>query len=60
MVMIGHHDRAAIEVLRKRAQKAGRTFRIVDQKTAVLPLHEETLTDPNKLLASVRSLLGTG
>ena len=60
MVMIGHHDRAAIEVLRKRAQKAGRTFRIVDQKTAVLPLHDETLTDPNKLLASVRSLLGTG
>ena len=57
MIMIGHHDRAKIEALRKRADKKGRVVRIVDQKTAVVPLHADTLADPHKLLASVRSLL---
>lgn len=33
--------------------------RIVDQKIAVVPLHADTLADPNKLLASARSLLGS-
>jgi hypothetical protein len=32
----------------------------VDQKTAVAPLHADTLADTHKLLASVRSLLGGG
>ena len=31
--------------------------RVVDQKTAVVPLHADTLADPNKLLASIRSLV---
>ena len=31
-----------------------------DQTTAVLPLHADTLADPHKLLASVRSLLELG
>ena len=60
MIMFGHHDRAAIEKLRQAAAKKGRVVRLVDQKTAVLPLHEDTLGDPNKLLASVRSLLNLG
>jgi hypothetical protein len=34
--------------------------RVVDQKTAVVPLHADTLADPNKLLASVRSLVELG
>jgi hypothetical protein len=55
-----YHDRAAIEKLRQAAAKKGRVVRVVDQKTAVLPLHDDTLADPNKLLASVRSLLMLG
>ena len=35
----------------------GRVVRVVDQKTAVVPLHADTLADPNKLLASIRSLV---
>ena len=38
---------------RKRAAWSG----VVDQKTAVVPLHADTLADPNKLLASIRSLV---
>ena len=60
MIMFGHHDRAAIEKLRQAAAKKGRVVRVVDQKTAVLPLHDDTLADPNKLLASIRSLLHLG
>ncbi len=60
MVMIGHHDRRAMERLRDAAAKKGRTVRIVDQKTVVVPLHEPTLADPHKLLASVRALLELG
>jgi transcription-repair coupling factor (superfamily II helicase) len=57
MVMIGHHDRRAMERLREAAAKKGRVVRVVDQKTVVVPLRAETLAEPNKLLASVRSLL---
>jgi transcription-repair coupling factor (superfamily II helicase) len=57
MVMLGHHDRRAMERLREAAAKKGRVVRVVDQKTVVVPLRADTLADPNKLLASVRSLL---
>ena len=57
MIMIGHHDREAMERLRQAAAKKSRVVRVVDQKTAVVPLHVDTLADPNKLLASLRSLL---
>jgi transcription-repair coupling factor (superfamily II helicase) len=57
MIMIGHHDRAAIDRMRQAAAKKGRVVRVVDQKTAVVPLRPETLTDPTRLLASLRSLL---
>jgi len=56
MIMLGHHDRAAIEKLRQAAAKKGRVVRVVDQKTAVVPLQADTLADPNKVLASIRSL----
>ena len=57
MIMIGHHDRQRIDALRQAAAKKGRVVRVVDQKTAVVPLHAATLADPNKLLASIRSLV---
>jgi transcription-repair coupling factor (superfamily II helicase) len=57
MIMLGHHDRGSIDRLRQAAAKKGRVVRLVDQKTAVVPLRAETLTDPDRLLASVRSLL---
>jgi transcription-repair coupling factor (superfamily II helicase) len=57
MIMIGHHDRERIDRLRQAAAKKNRVVRVVDQKTAVVPLHADTLADPNKLLASVRSLV---
>jgi transcription-repair coupling factor (superfamily II helicase) len=57
MLMIGHHDRRKIERLRQAAAAKGRVVRVVDQKTAVVPLHADTLADPIKLLAAVRSLL---
>ena len=39
------------------AATKNRVVRVVDQKTAVVPLHADTLADPHKLLASVRSLV---
>jgi len=57
MIMIGHHDRERIDRLRQAAAKKNRVVRVVDQKTAVVPLHADTLADPDKLLASVRSLV---
>jgi transcription-repair coupling factor (superfamily II helicase) len=57
MIMIGHHDRERIDRLRQAAAKKNRVVRVVDQKTAVVPLHADTLADPHKLLASVRSLV---
>ena len=57
MIVIGHHDRAAMEALRQAAAKKGRTVRIVDQKTVVLPLSEETLSSPDRLVAALKSFL---
>ena len=57
MIMIGHHDRQRIDRLKQAAARKGRVVRVVDQKTAVVPLHDDTLADPDKLLASIRSLL---
>jgi transcription-repair coupling factor (superfamily II helicase) len=57
MVVIGHHDRVAMEPLRQAAAKKGRTVRIVDQKTVVLPLSEETLASPDRLVAALVSFL---
>jgi transcription-repair coupling factor (superfamily II helicase) len=58
MSMLGIRDiKARIERLRQAAAKKGRVVRVVDQKTAVVPLHADTLADPHKLLASIRSLV---
>jgi len=58
--VIGHHDKNAMETLRQAAAKKGRTVRIVDQKTVVLPLSEETLASPDRLIAALRSFLAPG
>ena len=57
MIMIGHHDRQAMETLRQAAVSRGRTVRIVDQRTVVLPLSEETLVAADRVITAVRSFL---
>ncbi|NDC54163.1 MAG: transcription-repair coupling factor [Planctomycetia bacterium] len=57
MIMIGHHESERIDRLRQAAGKKGREVRIVDRNTAVVPLSPDTVSDPDKLLTSVRSLL---
>ncbi|MFM7245202.1 MAG: transcription-repair coupling factor [Planctomycetaceae bacterium] len=57
MVVIGHHDRAAMERLRQAAAARGGTVRVVDQKTVVMPVHDSTASDPDRLLAAIRTLL---
>jgi hypothetical protein len=43
--------------LRQAAATKNRVVRVVDQKTAVVPLDADTLANPTKILASVRSLV---
>ncbi|MBM4011102.1 MAG: transcription-repair coupling factor [Planctomycetes bacterium] len=57
MVVIGHHDRAALDGVRQAAAARGGTVRIVDQRTAVMPVHESTAADPDRLVAAIRTLL---
>ena len=57
MIVIGHHDRPAIEKLRQAAAARGGTARIVDQRTVVLPLSAETLATPGRLVAALLSFL---
>jgi transcription-repair coupling factor (superfamily II helicase) len=60
MVMLGHHDRETMERLRQAAAKKGRVVRVVDQKTVVLPLSDETLASPDRLVAALTSFLALG
>jgi adenosylmethionine-8-amino-7-oxononanoate aminotransferase len=57
MVVIGHHDRAAMERVRLAAVARGGTVRIVDQRTVVMPVHDSTAADPDRLVAAIRTLL---
>ncbi len=57
MIVIGHHDRRSMEDLRQAAVARGRTVRVVDQKTVVLPLSDETLASPDRVIAAIRSFL---
>ena len=58
MLVIGHHDRKAIERLQAAAAKRGTTVRVVDQKTAVLPLPEKLLANPDKLVVGLTAFFG--
>lgn len=55
MIVIGHHDRKAIERLQASAAKRGTTVRVVDQKTAVIPLADAILADPDSLIAGLKA-----
>jgi transcription-repair coupling factor (superfamily II helicase) len=57
MIVIGHHDRAAMEKLRLAAGDRGKTVRIVDQKTVVMPIDQATASAPDRLMAAVSALL---
>jgi transcription-repair coupling factor (superfamily II helicase) len=57
LVVIGHHDRAAIDKLRMAAAARGVTLRVVDQRTAVMPIDEATAAEPDKVLDAMRRLL---
>jgi len=58
MLVVGHHDRRAIERLAQAAARRGTTVRVVDQKTAVLPLPDDLLADPDTVVAGLRAFLG--
>jgi hypothetical protein len=51
------HCNSASQHLRVLAVVFFGLVRVVDQKTAVVPLHADTLADPDKLVASLRSSL---
>jgi len=57
MLLIGHHDPQAMQRLRASWQAAGKTLRVVGNRSAVVPLEARVLDDPDRLLAAVRSLL---
>jgi transcription-repair coupling factor (superfamily II helicase) len=57
MIVIGHHDRRLMERLREAAAQTGCTLRIVDQRTAVMPLTDAVLAVPDRVLEAVRTLL---
>ena len=57
MLMIGHHDLQAIQRLRVAWQAGGKTLRVVGEKSAVVPLDQRICDDPDRLLATVRTLL---
>jgi hypothetical protein len=46
-----------MEGLRRAATARGGTVRVVDQKTVVMPVHESTAAEPDRLLAAIRTLL---
>jgi transcription-repair coupling factor (superfamily II helicase) len=60
MLVIGHHDRKAIERLQAAAAKRGTTVRVVDQKTAVLPLPEKVLANADTIIAGLMAFFGNG
>ena len=57
MLMIGHHDLHAIQRLRVAWQAGGKALRVVGEKSAVVPLDQRICDDPDRLLATVRTLL---
>jgi transcription-repair coupling factor (superfamily II helicase) len=57
MIVIGHHDRPAIETLRQAAAARGTTLRIADQRTAVMPLDPAVSGVPEAVFQAVRTLL---
>jgi hypothetical protein len=57
LLVIGHHDLRALQRLRGAWERAGKTLRIVGEKTAVIPLDRRVGDDPDRLLELARTLL---
>jgi len=57
MVALRHHDRQALAALKASGNGMGRQLRIVDDRTAYLPLEKRVFDDPLRLLQAVRTLL---
>jgi transcription-repair coupling factor (superfamily II helicase) len=60
MVAFKHHDRQALGALKTSGNVMGRQLRIVDDRTAYLPLEKRVFDDPARLLQAVRTLLRRG
>ena len=57
MVMIAHHDHMAIEALKASGRPGAGSLRIVDDRTAALPLEKHVCAAPDRLLQTVGTLL---
>jgi len=57
MVLLRHHDRRAMERLKAAGPPTARTLRIVDDRTAYLPLDPRLFEDPERLLQALRTVL---
>ncbi len=57
MLALRYHDRSAMESLKATGPAAARLLRIVDHRTAYLPVENAVWTDSERLLQAVRTLL---
>ena len=55
--MIAHHDHMAIEALKASGRPGAGSLRIVDDRTAALPLEKHVCAAPDRLLQTVGTLL---
>ncbi len=58
MLIIGHHDKRSIQRLQKAAAIRDTVLRVVDQRTAVIPLPDDILEDPQKIVDGLIVFLG--
>ena len=57
MVLLRHHDRRALERLKAAGPPAARSLRLVDDRTAYLPLDQRLFAAPERLLEALRAVL---
>jgi transcription-repair coupling factor (superfamily II helicase) len=57
LVVLGHHDRRAMLALRTGGSATGSRLRIVDDRTAALPVEQGVFAAPDRLLEAVRTVL---
>ena len=57
MVLLRHHDRRALERLKAAGPPAAKTLRLVDDRTAYLPIDRRLFDAPDRLLEALRTVL---
>ncbi len=57
MVVIRHHDLRSLKSIKESGRGAARNLRLVDDRTAYLPLDPRTLEAPDSLLAAIAAVL---